>query len=144
MALYGIGAGFFYSLYTVFGKFALKKYDSATITVYTFLFAVLGSLPFAQIPTLVRTVTKSPSVLLWGLGIGILCTAIPYFLYTWGLSHMESGRAAIIVAVEPVVGAVVGIAVFHEDCSALKIVGILCVLLAIIILNLPNKNEVKS
>lgn len=144
VVLYGIGAGFFYSLYTVFGKFALKKYDSATITVYTFLFAVLGSLPFAQLPTLVRTVTKSPSVLLWGLGIGFLCTAIPYFLYTWGLSHMESGRAAIIVAVEPVVGAVVGIAVFHEDCSALKIVGILCVLLAIIILNLPNKNEVKS
>lgn len=142
--LYGIGAGFFYSLYTVFGKFALCKYDSVTVTVYTFLFAVLGSLPFAELPSLIRTVAETPSVLLWGLGIGLICTALPYFLYTWGLSHIESGRAAIIVAVEPIVGAVVGFSLFHESCNPTKILGILCVLLAILILNTHNTNEVKA
>lgn len=141
VVLCGIGAGFFYSLYTIFGKFALKKYDSTTVTFYTFLFAMLGSLPFAQVSTLVHAVAKTPSVLLWGLGIGVLCTAIPYFLYTWGLAHMESGRAAILVAVEPIVGAVIGMAVFHENCSALKIIGVLCVLVAVFTLNLPDKTR---
>lgn len=142
--LYGIGAGFFYSLYTVFGKFALQKYDSLTVTVYTFLFAILGSLPFAELPSLIRTVAQTPSVLLWGLGIGLICTALPYFLYTWALTHMESGRAAIIVAVEPIVGSVVGITLFHESCNLPKLLGIVCVLLAILVLNLHKTNEVKA
>lgn len=35
--LIGIGAGFGYALYSIFGRFALKKgYDSFTISFYTF------------------------------------------------------------------------------------------------------------
>lgn len=141
--LYGLGAGFFYSLYTIFGKVALKKYSSATVTIYTFLFAMLGSLPFAQLPTLMRTISAQPGILLWGLGLGIVCTAIPYFLYTWGLAYLDSGRAAIIVAVEPIVGAIVGMALYHEACNLVKIVGIVCVLTAILILNLCFERKTK-
>jgi drug/metabolite transporter (DMT)-like permease len=43
----GLGSGLFYSLYSIFGKFALKKYDSLTVTVYTFLFATIAVIPFS-------------------------------------------------------------------------------------------------
>ena len=35
----GLGAGFFYALYSIFGRYALAHYDSMTVTVWTFLFA---------------------------------------------------------------------------------------------------------
>jgi len=37
--LLGLGAGFFYALYSIFGRYALAHYDAMTVTVWTFLFA---------------------------------------------------------------------------------------------------------
>ena len=37
-------AGFGYSLYSIFGKVLVGKYDSLTVTVYTFIFASVGTL----------------------------------------------------------------------------------------------------
>ena len=44
--LTGIGAGFGYALYSIFGTLALKKYDTVTVTAYTFLVTALALLPF--------------------------------------------------------------------------------------------------
>ena len=68
-------------------------------------------------------------------------TVLPYFLYTWGLERIESGKAAILVAVEPLVGALVGMLVFHESRNAVKLVGIALILTAIVLLNLPEKQK---
>ena len=57
---------------------------------------------------------------------------------------MESGKAAILVAVEPMVGAVVGMTVFHESRSAVKLVGVACILTAIVLLNLPQNAHSKE
>ena len=37
--LLGLGAGFFYALYSIFGRFALRHYGPYTVTLYTFVFA---------------------------------------------------------------------------------------------------------
>ena len=42
--LLGLGAGFFYALYSIFGRYALDHYGSMTVTVWTFLFAGPASL----------------------------------------------------------------------------------------------------
>jgi drug/metabolite transporter (DMT)-like permease len=47
----GIGSGVFYALYSIFGKFALVKYDTLTVTVYTFIFAAAGITPFSGLWT---------------------------------------------------------------------------------------------
>lgn len=137
--LTGIGSGLFYGLYTIFGCYALAKYDAVTVTAYSFLFALAGTLPFCKPATLIRTIAAEPRLLLLCAGIGICSTVLPYFLYTWGLERMESGKAAILVAVEPLVGAVVGMLVFHESRNAVKLVGIALILAAIVLLNLPQK-----
>lgn len=131
--LAGLGSGLFYALYTIFGRYALAKYDSATVTAYTFLFGLFGSLFMGKLPDTYHLVTTKPIILLWCLGLGIICTVIPYFLYTWGLNHMEPGKAAIVVAIEPIVGALVGIFVFKESHSILKILGIVLIVLAILL-----------
>ena len=112
-----------------------------TVTAYTFLFGLLGSLPLGQPLHLAQTMTAQPALILWGIGVGIVCTVLPYFCYTWGLERMESGRAAILVAVEPLVGAVIGMTVFHESHDLLKLIGIALILGAIILLNLKCRQE---
>lgn len=135
----GLASGLFYGLYTIFGRIALKRYDSLTVTVYTFLFALIGILPVSGAASVCRILAVRPALLLLCAGIGIVCTVLPYFLYTWGLARMESGRAAILVAVEPLIGAVIGMVFYREDCSPAKLAGILLILGAILVLNAaPN------
>ena len=49
--------------------------------------------------------------------------------------------AAILVAVEPLGGAVIGMTVFHESHDLLKLIGIALILGAIILLNLKCRQE---
>ena len=135
--LTGVLSGLFYGMYTIFGRVALAKYDTMTTTFWTFFFGFLGSIPFGNYPHIVKTVASDPTLLLWMVGIGIISTVLPYFFYTWGLARMESSKAAILVAVEPLVGAVIGITVFRESHDLLKIIGILLILAAIVLMNLP-------
>lgn len=46
--LTGIASGVFYGMYTIFGKYALARYDSMTVTAYSFLFGVIGSIPLGR------------------------------------------------------------------------------------------------
>jgi drug/metabolite transporter (DMT)-like permease len=137
--LAGLGSGFFYALYTIFARVALRRYDSMTVTAYTFLLGALGSLPLGKAGATASTLAGTPILLLFCLGIGIVSTVLPYVLYTWGLQRMDSGRAAILVAVEPLVGAVLGMAAYGEPRDAAKLAGILLILVAILLLNRPEK-----
>ncbi len=140
----GLASGLFYGLYTIFGRYALKKYDSLTVTVYTFIFGLIGTLPIGKADLVIHTMSNQTNLILWCIGIGIVCTVLPYFLYTWGLARMESGKAAIIVAVEPLVGAVIGMTFYSESRNITKILGISLILCAIVILNLPQKKSLND
>ena len=133
--LAGLGSGFFYALYTIFARVALRRYDSMTVTAYTFLLGALGSLPLGRAADTVAVLAARPLLLLFCLGIGLVSTALPYVLYTWGLQRMDSGRAAILVAVEPLVGAVLGMAAYGEPHDLPKLLGIALILGAILVTN---------
>ncbi len=131
----GLGSGLGYGLYSIFGRYALERgYGSLTITFYTVLLAGVGVLPLSKPTALV--VSLEPGILLWGLGIAAVCTAVPYLLYTLGLSRMESGKAAILTTVEPLVGAVIGIAFYQESTNPVKLLGMGCIFAAVVLLNL--------
>lgn len=137
--LTGLGSGFFYAMYTVFGRFALKKYDTVTVTVYTFIFGLAGSLPIGKIKSTAEALKAEPQLIFWCLCVGIISTVLPYFFYTWGLQRMEAGKAAILVAVEPLVGAIVGMTLFRESHGILKLIGIALILSAIFIMNFHSE-----
>ncbi len=133
--LAGLGSGFFYALYTIFARFALRRYDSMTVTAYTFLLGALGSLPLGRAADTASVLAADPLLLLFCLGIGLVSTTLPYVLYTWGLQRMDSGRAAILVAVEPLVGAVLGMTAYGEPHDLPKLLGIALILGAILVTN---------
>lgn len=137
--LSGIASGMLYALYTIFGRYALAKYSTYSVTVYTFILAFIASVFFGDAPGLISTLRADPSLILWILGLAVVSTVFPYFLYTWGMQHMESGKAAILVAVEPVVGAIIGMTVFREPHDLYKLIGITLIIAAIFVLNARGK-----
>ena len=131
--LLGLGAGFFYALYSVFGRYALAHYDSMTVTVWTFLFAGPASLVLLR-PADIAALAGAPDMWLTAVCLVVFSTVAPYLLYTKGLAKVESGKASIMASLEPVVAALVGVAVFREPMTALTAVGIGCVLGGVAIL----------
>ncbi len=133
--LIGLGSGFGYALYTIFGKYALRTYSSITVITYTFVFASIALIPVSNSPDII-TGLGSLQTLLIVLALGLLPTALAYLLYTVGLSLVEGGRASITATVEPVVATLVGVAVFNEVLTVLQIIGIVMVLSAVILIQL--------
>ncbi len=136
--LFGLGSGIGYALYSIFGKFAVRKYSSATISAYTFYFSAISSLPLADFSS--GSGRWDLTTLLASLGIGGLCAVIPYLLYNRGLQEVEATQASILATVEPLVAACVGIICFGEPVTWQKLSGIALILASVIILNLPSKN----
>lgn len=135
--LFGLGSGFGYALYSIFGKFVLKKYSPATVTFYTILFCALFSLPISGLHANLAALGDWRA---WAgaLGVGVLCCALPYHLYTAGLKDAEPGRAAILATLEPFVAAGLGILLFHEAITPWKLLGMAAILGAVVLLNTKN------
>lgn len=131
----GLASGFLYALYSIFGRFALSRYDPLTVTFYTFTFATAAMLPLGHPSYIFEVLMGDPSLWLWVAGIAIVCSVLPYFLYTVGLQYMESGKAAIMATIEPFVGSAVGIFFFAEPHGLLKLIGMALILGSVIILN---------
>lgn len=123
--LLGLGAGFGYALYSIFSRYALDRgYHSLTITLYTFVVAAIATGCMTDVPRVIETSFGSPSLALLALSLGILCTVVPYLLYTMGLVYVENSRASIIASVEPVTATVLGIVLYQEQIRLTGILGI--------------------
>ena len=129
--LCGIGSGFCYALYSIFGRFAQRRgYGSDAITLWAFIFAGVFSLfvvDWGQMPQ----IAKSPALWPFIAGLVALSTILPYFAYTAGLKRLQPSTAAIAATVEPVIGTLVGIIIFGESLTWVAMSGMLLILCAI-------------
>lgn len=140
--LFGLGAGIGYALYTVFGVYALRRYETETVTFYTFLFSALSVLPLCGIKELSEIAAAFPlESSIYSLCIGFVACLLPYLFYTKGLSGVQAGQASVIATLEPVVAAVIGFAVFGEEATVWKFGGMLLILSAILLLNISIKGK---
>ena len=131
--LLGLGAGFFYALYSIFGRYALDHYSSMTVTVWTFLFAGPASLLLLR-PADISAMGSDPTMPLTAVCLVVFSTVLPYLFYTSGLAKVESGKASIMASLEPVVASLVGVIAFGEPMTAMTAIGIFCVLGGVAIL----------
>ena len=132
--LLGLGAGFFYAMYSVLGRTALAHYGSMTVTVWTFIVAGPVSLALFFRPAELTVVAQKPWLLLVLLGLVVFSTVLPYILYTSGLSQVEPGKASIMASVEVVVASLAGVVAFGEPMTLQTLAGIACVLAGVYIL----------
>lgn len=142
--LIGVGSGFFYALYSIFARYALKKYKTLTINFYTFLFSSICFSFIIGPSGIMHILSTGPKVCFVAVFSAFLCSVLPYLFYTSGLEKLDTSVAGVLVAVEPLVGSVVGIVVFSEDSSPLKLLGIVLILLSIVISSIQKKTLVDN
>ncbi|MEH7125234.1 EamA family transporter [Bacillus sp. JJ1532] len=138
--LTGLGSGLGYALYTIFGKFALRKYQPFTVTLYTFILASVFLLPITQLWKKLDLLMDS-HVLLYGIGLGFIPTVLAYFIYTWGLEKTEGSKAAVIATVEPVVATLLGVMLYGEILGFIQITGAILILCSVIIVNVTFRKK---
>ena len=131
----GIAAGVGYALYSIFGTYAIRAgYGSLTISFYTFLMATVIMTFLVEPVVVVSEITEMGQ---WPLAISfaLLTTVVPYLTYTKGLSGLPASKASVTATIEPVVAALLGIFVFHESVTMLKITGIVLVLSSVVVMS---------
>ena len=100
----------------MFIKIAVRELDPATL--------ILGRLALAAltlaivVPALIGTRTTLSQLRAhwpWLAVVGLLNTAVPFWLLSWGETRIDSGLASIIQASVPIFNAVLAFAFFHEQ-----------------------------
>ena len=132
--LYGLGAGFGYALYSIFSRYALQKgYHSLTITCYTFVVATIATACLADVKKVWDIAVSTPGMSIVSVGLGLLCTVAAYLLYTHGLTRVDNSKAAVIASIEPVTATVLGMVLYAEEISPVKVIGMLMVIAGMVI-----------
>lgn len=138
--LIGLGSGIGYALYSIFGTIAIKKYNSYTISLYTFIFASLALLPISGLGKAAEIIIDNKSVIPVTLGLSVISTIVPFLCYTKGLERMEAGKASIMAFIEPLVATICGIVLLHEKITISNAAGILLIFMSVILLNIKEKS----
>lgn len=134
--LYGLGAGFGYALYSIFGRYALEKgYSSLTISFYTFLCSAICTSFLADKGSVAAALSGNGGLIMKTIVLVLVVTLFPYLSYTKGLSGVENGTASVLASVEPVVATLVGVVIYKEALNVWNVAGICLVLGSIILIN---------
>lgn len=73
------------------------------------------------------------------LGLGLGCTALTFFLWNWGLLHTEAARAGVLVNLEPLVGAALGVVFLGEVLGPRSVLGGVVLLVAAFLATRPAR-----
>lgn len=135
----GLCSGMGYALYSIFGKIALKKYNSMTITLYTFLVSTICLLPI--FPFWKKAASMPMAGWLYMIGLGLVPTVFAYLLYTYGLDNVETSTASILATVEPVAAAMIGIILFGEHLHGGQLAGAIIIVSSILVISYEKKQD---
>ena len=130
----GVLTGLAYALNNIITSIAVRKNDPKTVTLYTFIFSFLFLIPFSGGGNLIMKCKDNPMIPAVAFLMCLVTGVAAQYLFSMGLKLIESGKAAIYGAAEPIVGTLVGIFIFHEESNLLKIIGIIMVIAAILII----------
>lgn len=125
--LFALGAGACWALYIVFGKNVGHHLGSQGVA----LGSVISALFIVPIGLLAAPATVfSRAVLLPGLAVGILSTALPYSLEMVALTRLPTRTFGVLMSLEPAVGALSGLLILGQRLAATQWSAILLVIVA--------------
>jgi inner membrane transporter RhtA len=125
--LFALGAGACWALYIVFGRKTGVDHGAQSVA--------LGSLISAVIVVPAGLLSAPPalfsrSVMLLGLTVGILSTALPYALDMMALTRLPARTFGVLMSLDPAIGALCGWVFLDEQLTALQWTAIVLIILA--------------
>jgi|Deesub1362A_J573_1020465.scaffolds.fasta_scaffold00075_123 drug/metabolite transporter (DMT)-like permease len=123
--IFGIVSGLAYSVFFILIKELRKFYPSLQLT---FLNVAIASILLS--PSLF--VLSGNFNLVWVAALGIIPTAIPFFLLNYGMKFTRLDRAPILALIEPVAAGFFGFIILNEVLTFKQLIGAAFVLAGII------------
>lgn len=124
---FALGAGACWALYIVFGQRAGRHLGTQTVALGSVISAVLV-VPFGLLHA--GSIVLSRQVLLPGLAVAVLSTALPYTLEMFALTRMPTRTFGVLMSLEPAVGALSGLLLLGEKLTPAQSAAILLVMAA--------------
>ena len=121
--------------YAILVKKLTGKYNGFTITAYQNFFGIFMFLPFFLLFDLgtFRTTIPRPEAILALLYLAIFGSSITFIMFTRGVRELGASRANIFANLIPVFAAVASFLMLGEEMPALKISGIILVLVGLVL-----------
>ncbi len=140
----GVGAAmlaaFAFAFYSIAGHNVLARRDRWTVMLYTLFSASLFWLVLNS-PWRIAAAHYSPAQWIFLLIFALTSILLPYSLYFAGLQHLEPTSAIVVSCLEPVFAIVIAAIVLHEVMGPLQGVGIVLVLVAIVLVQMPDRKR---
>jgi drug/metabolite transporter (DMT)-like permease len=133
-----LGAAFSFAFYNIGGHSILARYDRWTVLMYVILSASLFWI-IVNPPWKIAAAHYSGNQWLFLLVFSLLSVLAPFALYFAGLQHLEPTRAIVVSCLEPVFSIVIAAGVLGEVMRPLQTIGIALVLVAIVVVQLPDR-----
>ena len=126
-----IVCGLFYALQIIMTERFIGDCDALSLTGIEFgtaaVICLIGALIFEPVPTGLSLET-------WGslAYLGVMCTAVCFFLQTWGMSYTASYTAAVIMTFESVFAIIISV-IYGEPVTPKLACGFVLIIVSVII-----------
>ena len=131
-----LGAGLSYATYTASTKNLLDEFTPEAVTGIVFTMGAIITSPFLMIYSLDWLFTVRGIVVT--MHLGLITTALAYFVFTYGLSGIKLHKAVTLTLAEPVTAALLGVFLLKENLSILSGVGMGLVFAGLVILSISR------
>ena len=130
-------AAFAFAFYNIGAHSVLERYDHWTVLVYVIGVASLFWL-IINPPSKIVAAHYSGTQWQFLLGFSLISVLAPFACYFAGLQYLEPTRAIVVSCLEPVFSIVIAAIALGEVLRPVQSAGILLVLLAIVVVQLPD------
>jgi DME family drug/metabolite transporter len=133
-----LGAAFSFAFYNIGGHSILARYDRWTVLLYVIFSASLFWI-VVNPPWKIAAARYSIDQWLFLLVFSLISVLAPFSLYFAGLQHLEPTRAIVVSCLEPVFSIMIAAVALGEIVRPLQTVGIVLVLVAIVVVQWPDR-----
>jgi DME family drug/metabolite transporter len=133
-------AAFSFAFYNIGGHSLLARYDRWTVLLYTTFSASVFWI-VVNPPWKIVAAQYSAAQWLFLLGFSLISVLAPFSFYFAGLQHLEPTRAIVVSCLEPVFSIVIAAIVLGEVMRPVQTMGIVLVLVAIVVVQMPDRKS---
>jgi drug/metabolite transporter (DMT)-like permease len=133
-------AAFSFAFYNVGGHDILARYDRWIVLLWTLLAVSLFWI-VVNPPWKVAAAHYSAAQWIFLIVFSLVSVLAPFSLYFGGLQHLEPTRAIVVSCLEPVFSIVIAAIALGEVMRPLQTLGIVIVLIAIVLVQLPDRTS---
>jgi drug/metabolite transporter, DME family len=132
-------ASFSFAFYNLGGHSILARYDRWIVLLYVILGASLFWL-MVNPPWKIAAAHYTPAQWSFLFVFSLISVLAPFALYFAGLQHLEPTRAVVVSCLEPVFSIMIAAVALGERLRPLQTFGIVLVLAAIVVVQLPDRS----